>query len=203
MSKIGLIWDVYRVPEILTRLLLFLFGIALWHKGSDIVCGSLLILVWILYGGLYQSRQVVKEPLALGILIFCAVLFLGLLWSDYPNSGVFRWSKYLGLMIFIPYLFLLNRDRLPWAISGLIIGYIGVLLLGIYHQYFLGGSGIPALRMNYLHLSLALGVGVIIASYLAVTGCNKRIQLALFLLASILLCLQFNLDGRGPSMPRC
>jgi len=198
MSKIGLIWDVYRVPEILTRLLLFLFGIALWHKGSDIVCGSLLILVWILYGGLYQSRQIVKEPLALGILIFCAVLFLGLLWSDYPNSGVFRWSKYLGLMIFIPYLFLLNRDRLPWAISGLIIGYIGVLLLGIYHQYFLGGSGIPALRMSYLHLSLALGVGVIIASYLAVIGCNKRVQLALFLLASILLCLQFNLDGRGP-----
>ena len=102
MSKIGLIWDVYRVPEILTRLLLLLFGIALWHKGSDIVCGSLLILVWILYGGLYQFRQIVKEPLALGILIFCAVLFLGLLWSDYPNSGTFRWSKYLGLMIFIP-----------------------------------------------------------------------------------------------------
>jgi O-antigen ligase len=101
-------------------------------------------------------------------------------------------------MIFIPYLFLLNRDRLPWAISGLIIGYTGVLLLGIYHQYFLGGSGIPALRMAYLHLSLALGVGVILAGYLVATGCNKRVQLALFLLASILLCLQFNLNGRGP-----
>ena len=198
MSKIGLIWDVYRVPEILTRFLLLLFGIALWHKGSDIVCGSLLILVLILYGGLYQFRQIVKEPLALGILIFCAVLFLGLLWSDYPNSGTFRWSKYLGLMIFIPYLFLLNRDRLPWAISGLIIGYLGVLLIGLYYQFYLGVSGIPPLKMAYLHFSLMIGIGVILAGYLVATGCNKRVQLALFLLASILLCLQFNLNGRGP-----
>ena len=184
--------------DLAAKAALFIFGIVLWHKGAGIAAGSFLILVWILCGGLHQIKSVIKEPLAVAILSLCGVLLLGILWSDWPNSGRFRWDKYFGLMIFIPYLFLLNRDRLPWAISGLIIGYIGVLLLGIYHQYFLGSSGIPPLRMAYLHLSLALGVGVILAGYLVATGCNKRVQLALFLLASILLCLQFNLSGRGP-----
>ena len=203
MSKIALIWDVYRVPEMLTKLLLLLFGVALWHKGSDIVCGSLLILVWISYGGLYQSRQVVKEPLALGILIFCAVLFLGLLWSDYPNSGTFRWSKYLGLMIFIPYLFLLNRDRLPWAISGLVIGYLGTLLMGLYYQFYLGMAGIPPLRMAYLHYSMEVGVGVLLSIYWAGISESRRVVILMSVVTVFLLFIQFNLSGRGPLLATC
>jgi O-antigen ligase len=177
---------------------LFIFGIVLWHKAAGIAAGSLLILVWILCGDLRQIKSVIKEPLAVAILSLCGVLLLGILWSDWPNSGRFRWDKYFGLMIFIPYLSLLNKDRLFWAGWGLVIGYLGVLLIGLYYQFYLEVSGIPPLKMAYLHFSLMIGIGVIIASYLAVTGCNKRVQLALFLLASILLCLQFNLDGRGP-----
>ena len=111
---------------------LFIFGIVLWHKGSAIAAGSLLVLVWILCGGLRQIKSVIKEPLAVAILSLCGVLLLGILWSDYPNSGRFRWDKYFGLMIFIPYLFLLNKDRLVWAIGGIVIGYLGTLLVGLY-----------------------------------------------------------------------
>ena len=116
---------------------LFIFGIALWHKAAGIAAGTLLILVWILCGGLRQIKSVIKEPLAVAILSLCGVLSLGILWSDWPNSGRFRWDRYLALMIFIPYLSLLNKDRLFWAVGGVVIGYLGILLVGLYYLFFL------------------------------------------------------------------
>ena len=110
---------------------LFIFGVVLWHRGSAIAAGSLLILVWILCGGLLQIKSVIKEPLAVAILSLCGVLLLGILWSNWPNSGRFRWDKYLALMIFIPYLSLLNKGRLFWAVGGVAIGYLGILLVGL------------------------------------------------------------------------
>ncbi len=185
------------------KVALFIFGVVLWHKGSDIAAGILLILVWILCGGLFQFKSVVKEPLAVAILSFCAVLLLGILWSDYPNSGRFRWGKYLGLMIFIPYLSLLNKDRLAWAVGGLVIGYLGMLLMGLYYQFFLGVSGIPPLKMAYLHYSMGIGVGVLLAIYWAGISENRRMVILMSMVASFLLFIQFNLNGRGPLLATC
>ena len=177
---------------------LFIFGIVLWHKGAGIAAGSFLILVWILCGGLHQIKSVIKEPLAVAILSLCGVLLLGILWSDWPNSGRFRWDKYFGLMIFIPYLSLLNKDRLFWAGWGLVIGYLGVLLIGLYYQFYLEVSGIPPLKMAYLHFSLVIGIGVLLAFYRAGISENNKIELLLWAVAYLLLFVQINLNGRGP-----
>jgi O-antigen ligase len=185
------------------RVALSIFGVVLWHKNSSIAAGSLLILVWILCGGLFQLKSFVKEPLVVAILSFCGVLLLGTLWSDYPNSGRFRWSKYLGLMIFIPYLSLLNKDRLAWAVGGLVIGYLGMLLLGLYYQFLVGVPGIPALKITYLHYSMGTGVGILMAVYWASISENRRIVILMSVVASFLLFIQFNLNGRGPLLATC
>ena len=182
---------------------LFIFGIVLWHKGSAIAAGSLLILVWILCGGLRQIKSVIKESLAVAILSFCGVLLLGILWSDYPSSDRFRWDKYFGLMIFIPYLFLLNKDRLAWAVGGLTIGYFGILLIGRYYQFFLGVPGIPPLKMAYLHYSMGLGIGVLLAIYWAGISESRRVVMLMSVVAASLLFIQFNLNGRGPLLATC
>ena len=182
---------------------LFIFGIVLWHKGSAIAAGSLLVLVWILCGGLRQIKSVVKEPLVVAILSLCGVLLLGILWSDWPNSGRFRWDRYLALMIFIPYLSLLNKDRLFWAVGGVVIGYLGILLVGLYYLFFLGEGWIPLLKMAYLHFSLGIGVGVLLAIYWAGISENRRVVMLMFVVASFLLFIQFNLNGRGPLLATC
>ncbi len=182
---------------------LFIFGVVLWHKAAGIAAGSLLILVWILCGGLLQIKSVIKEPLVVAILSLCGVLLLGILWSDWPNSGRFRWDKYLALMLFIPYLSLLNKDRLAWAVGGLVIGYLGMLLMGLYYQFFLGVPGIPPLKMAYLHFSLGIGVGVLSAIYWAGTSKNRRVVILMSVVAASLLFVQFNLNGRGPLLATC
>ena len=185
------------------KFVLFIFGIVLWHKAAGIAAGSLLILVWILCGGLRQIKSVIKEPLAVAILSLCGVLLLGILWSDWPNSGRFRWDRYLALMIFIPYLSLLNKDRLFWAVGGVVIGYLGILLVGLYYLFFLGEGWIPLLKMAYLHFSLGIGVGVLLAIYWAGISENRRVVMLMFVVASFLLFIQFNLNGRGPLLATC
>ena len=185
------------------KFVLFIFGIVLWHKAAGIAAGSLLILVWILCGGLRQIKSVIKEPLAVAILSLCGVLLLGILWSDWPNSGRFRWDRYLALMIFIPYLSLLNKDRLFWAVGGVVIGYLGILLVGFYYQFYLGVPGIPPLKILYLHFSLGIGVGVLMAIYWAGISENRRVVMVMFVVASFLLLIQFNLGGRGPLLATC
>jgi len=125
-------------------------------------------------------------------------LVLGILWSDYPNSGRIRWNKYIVLTVFIPYLSLLNKERLSWAIGGLAIGYSVVLLMGIYYRFFLGEQGIPPLKMVYLHFSMMLGIGAILISYLAATSSNKKVRGLLWGFAVFLLFMQFNQNARGP-----
>ena len=188
----------YISCDLLAKFALLLFGIALWYKVSIYFGYGLIVLTWILDGGLHRSRQIIKEPLVLAILFFCAVLLLGILWSDYPNSGRIRWNKYVVLTVFIPYLSLLNKERLSWAIGGLVLGYSVVLVMGIYYRFFLEEQGIPLLKMAYLHFSMMLGVGVILISYLAATSRNKKIGGLLWGFAIFLLFMQFSQDGRGP-----
>ena len=188
----------YISCDLLAKFALLLFGIALWYKVSIYFGYGLIVLTWILDGGLHRSKQIIKEPLVLAILFFCAVLLLGILWSDYPNSGRIRWNKYVVLTVFIPYLSLLNKERLSWAIGGLVLGYSVVLVMGIYYRFFLEEQGIPLLKMAYLHFSMMLGVGVILISYLAATSRNKKIGGLLWGFAIFLLFMQFSQDGRGP-----
>jgi O-antigen ligase len=188
----------YGWRDILAKFALLFFGIVLWYKMSIYFGYGLLVLAWILDGGLHRPRKMIKEPLVLAILFFCAVLVLGILWSDYPNSGRIRWNKYIVLTVFIPYLSLLNKERLSWAIGGLVIGYSVVLLMGIYYRFFLGEQGIPPLKMAYLHFSMMLGIGAILISYLAATSSNKKVRGLLWGFAVFLLFMQFNQNGRGP-----
>lgn len=193
---------VYVWCNMLAKFALLFFSIAMWYKGPSYFGYSLLILVWILDGGPYRFRQMVQEPFVLAILVFCAVLALGTLWGDGNEFRYFRWHKYLVFLIFIPFLALLNKERLPWAISGLLIGYFSLVLTGAYRRIIMGEHGgifIPDLiRMNYLHFSPTLGIGVIVSLYLAGTSNNIKVKLALWSLAASLLFFQFDLSGRGP-----
>ena len=133
---------------------------------------------------------------------FCAVLLLGILWSDDPGSGFKVWRRYAILLVFIPYLSLLNRGRLPWAIGGSLMGYsnvlFNVLFMGIYNQLFIVGQlGIPQTGMSQTGVSAAFGIGSILALYLASTSINKKVKLLLWFSAPLLLFLQFNQGARG------
>lgn len=184
----------WRTP--LAKLALAFFGIALWAQGLSLSAGVLLTVVWVFDHGPRRLGQDIKEPLALAILILCALLLLGLLWGDYPESGRLKWKRYFALLVFIPFLSLLNKNRLPWAVAGLVAGYAFVLLLGIYH-YLMGEQGIPLLGMSYLTFSSILGIGAIISVHLASGPCAKGVKTGFWLFALGLLYIQFNQYGRS------
>jgi O-antigen ligase len=182
----------------LAKLALCFFGIALWHKGLGYYSYPLLISAWILDINFYKLKETIKEPLVMAIIFFCLVLGVGVLWSDYPDSGYIRWNKYFAFLFIIPFMSLLNKERLLWAIGGLAIGYLNILILGIYHWIILGEQGIPFLKMTYLRFSLTVGTGVILAIYFGSISKDNKIKLLLWFLAGLLLFVQFNQDGRGP-----
>jgi O-antigen ligase len=123
--------DARAWQDVAAKSVLLFFGIALWSKWLSLGAGILLTFVWFLDNGPRRLGQISREPLVLGILLLCAVVALGLLWGDYPETGRLKWRRYFGFLVFIPFLSLLNKDRLPWAIAGLLAGYILVLLSGI------------------------------------------------------------------------
>ncbi len=133
----------------------------------------------------------------MAILILCVLLALGLLWGDYPESANLKWIRYFAILIFIPFLSLSNKERLPWAMGGLVTGYATVLLIGIY-QCVIGEQGIPLLDISYLTFSSMLGIGVILSIHLAGENSHKKVKSALWILALLLLYIQFNQHGRGP-----
>jgi O-antigen ligase len=182
--------------NIIAKFALFFFGIALWAKWLSLGAGILLAVAWILDNGPRRLDQVIKEPLVLAIFILCALLILGILWGEYPESGRLKWKRYFALLVFIPFLSLLNKDRLSWAISGLVTGYAIVLLIGVYHRL-IGEQGVPLLGMSYLTFSSMLGIGVILSIYAAGEKNSKKIKAASWLLALLLLYIQFSQYGRG------
>lgn len=188
---------VYEWRNMLPKFVLFFFGIALWHKGMSLFAASPLIFVWIVDGGLRRLGQTIKEPLILAILVLCVALALGILWSDDLGAGYRVWRRYAILLVFIPYLSLLNKQRLPWAISGVLIGYSGVLLMGVYQWIIVGEEGISLLKMSRTSFSLMLGIGVIVALYLSGTSNSKKVKSLLWFLASFLLFVQFEQGARG------
>jgi O-antigen ligase len=189
--------DVDAFRDALAKFALLFFGIALWYKGLSFYAYYLLPLVWILDGGLGRFKETMKEPLVIALLALCVVLALGILWSDEPKAGLKVWRRYFAFLVFIPYLALLNKERLRWAIAGLLAGYFGAVAMGIYQWLIVGAQGIPPLGMPYLHFSSILGIGAIVAFYLAGLAGTKKTKIALWLLAIILLFLQFNQSARG------
>jgi O-antigen ligase len=181
----------------LAKFALLFFGIALWHKGLSFYAYYLLPLVWVLDGGLGRFRETLKEPLVVALLALCVVLALGILWSDEPKIGFKVWRRYFAFLVFIPYLSLLNKERLRWAVVGFLSGYFGAVAMGFYQWFVVGAQGVPPLGMLYLHFSSILGIGAIVAFYLAAVAGNKKIKIALWLLAIALLFLQFNQSARG------
>jgi len=193
----GLLRGVGAWRNALAKLALLLFGIALWHKGLSFYAYYLLPIVWVLDGGLDRFSQTMKEPLVVALLVLCIVLALGILWSGDPKAGFKVWRRYFAFLVFIPYFSLLAKDRLPWAVFGLLAGYFGAVTAGIYQLLIVGEQGIPPLGMPYLHFSSILGIGAIVALYLAGVSGNRKAKIALWLLAVILLFLQFSQNARG------
>lgn len=182
----------------LAKIALGFFGVALWYKGLSYYSYGLLMLAWILDNDFHRTKETFKEPFVKAIIFFCLVLAAGITWSDYPDSGYIRWNKYFTFLFIIPYLSLLNKERLPWAIGGLVAGYSCILLAGVYYWIVLGEQGIPSLKMTYLRFSLTVGIGVILMLYFAGMSSSIKIKLLFWFIAGLLLFIQFNQDGRGP-----
>ncbi|SDY69747.1 O-antigen ligase [Nitrosomonas sp. Nm33] len=198
VNSSSLVQSFYACHNMLTKVILFFFGIALWSKWSSLPAGILLTVFWVLDGGFSRLRWMIKEPFVMAILFLSGVIALGMLWGDYPEFGYIKWRRYFAFLVFIPFLSLLNKDRLPWAICGLLIGYSGVLLMGFYQWAIVGEQGIPPLSISYLSFSLMLGIGIILTIYLASINSDKKIKSALWFFGAFLLFLQFNQDARGP-----
>lgn len=190
-------WIVLNWRELLARFALVFFCIALWHKG--LLYGAIIVLVfaWLNDGGLSKFVRLIKEPLVLGILVFCGVWVLGLLWSDLAIAFQSKWKKHFFLLTFIPFLSLLNKARLPWAIGALISSYLSILAIGSYQWAIQGMQGVPWLNFSYLGYSAALGAGVILAAFTGCVTSSKGYRFLSWLLALFLLFLQFNQSSRG------
>ncbi|SFM20498.1 O-antigen ligase [Nitrosomonas communis] len=198
VSSANLIQTSYAWHNILTKAMFLFFGIALWSKWLSLPAGIILTVLWILEGGFSRLRGMIKDPFVMAILILSGVVALGTLWGDYPEFEYIKWRRYFAFLVFIPFLSLLNKERLPWAISGLLIGYFGVLLMGFYQWAIVGVQGIPPLNISYLNFSLMLGIGVMLTIYLASINSDKKLKSALWFFGAFLLFLQFNQDARGP-----
>ncbi|UJP06138.1 MAG: O-antigen ligase family protein [Nitrosomonas sp.] len=182
--------------EWLVRLVLLLVCAGFWHSGLNAFSFPLLVVVCIMDGGLYRLHQVVRLPLVQALLALCILLLLGLTWSEAPLDGRMKWLKYFVLLIFIPFYVLLNRQRLPWALGGLLTGYAVVLGLGIYQWLMHDEQGIALLGMSYLSFSAMLGAGVVTFVGLACIS-RMALQRTLFgVLAAALLLVQFHQHGR-------
>jgi O-antigen ligase len=188
----ALIWR-----DVLAKFALLFFGVALWYKGLSFYAYYLLPVAWVLDGGLRRFGEIIYEPLIGALLVLCLILALGILWSDSPGLGFKVWRRYFAFLVFIPYLGLLNKARLPWAIGGVLIGYLGALAMGVYQWAVLGVQGIPPLGMPYLHFSSMLGIGAILTLYFAGINRNKKAKTILWCFTVFLLFLQFNQNARG------
>ena len=182
--------------ELLIRFALFFICLGFWRSGLNVIAFPLITIAWFMDGGLYRLSQTIKEPLVQAILLLCTLLLIGLLWSELPEGGRMKWLKYFILLIFIPFYSLLNQERLPWALGGLMAGYCAVLTLGIYQWLVMDVQGIPLLGMSYLSFSAMLGVGAIVAVSFACMSQSTKLGILLWAVALALVYIQFYQNGR-------
>lgn len=184
--------------ECLAKISLAIFSACLWFSSLYKFIVPLLVLTWLLDTHAAKFRQMlIEEPLVQAIVILCAIMLLGLLWSDAPMEGRHKWRKYFLLLVYIPFLGLLNRERLPCVIGALFTGYCFVLSVGLYEWIVENEQGIPVFNMSYLKFSSMLGLGCIIACYLASLNRSRMVQGVLGACALVLLYFQFHQSARG------
>ncbi|WP_347888670.1 O-antigen ligase family protein [Nitrosomonas europaea] len=193
-------WLMQSWCELLVRFALVFFCFTLWPKGVIYWGMGVLVLAWLADGGISRLSDLIKEPLVLGVLLFCGVWVIGLLWSDPAVAFQDRWRKYFLLLTFLPLYSLLNKERLPWVIGGLASSYSVMVVLGGYNWLIQDMQGVPLFGMLYLHYSAALGIGVILAvfgGWVVLSRGSRFLAVLLWLLALLLLFLQFNQSSRG------
>ena len=182
--------------EFFIRVALVFICLGFWKGGLNLFSFPLLGIAWLLDGGLHKFNQTIREPFVQAILILCTLLLLGLLWSELPEDGRMKWVKYYVLLIFIPFYSLLNKERLPWVIGALLTNYFSVLAIGVYYWFVMGDQGVPPLKMSYLSFSAMLGIGVIVAIYLACLSSSVKLRVVSCSVALILLLVQFHQNSR-------
>ncbi len=178
------------------RLVLVLVGLGFWHGGLNLIVFPLLVVAWMMDGGLTRLSQTIREPLVQALLLLCLLLIVGLSWSEQFEDDRMKWVKYFMLLIFVPYYSLLNQQRLPWALVGLILGYIAVLILGMYQLIVLDIQGVPLLGMSYLGFSAMLGVGFVTLIGVSCISQSLLVQASLWILAFAILLIQFYQNSR-------
>ncbi|WP_256207471.1 O-antigen ligase family protein [Nitrosomonas marina] len=183
--------------EMLIRAVLVCFAAGLWFSVLYKFLVVLLVLAWLIDDQAATFRQMIAEPLVQAIVVLCVFLLLGLLWSEAPLEGRHKWTKYFLLLVYVPFLALLNERRLPWATGAVIAGYCLVLFTGFYQWQVENRQGIPVLNMSYLSFSALLGVGCIVACYFACLCRSTLVRFCLALCALGLLYLQFHQSARG------
>lgn len=185
-----------RWQELFIRFALILVCAGFWRSELSYLSFPLLGIAWAMDGGPHRLSQIVKLPLVQAILLLCTLLLIGLSWSELPDNGRMKWLKYFILLIFIPFYSLLNKERLPWAIGGLVTGYLVVLALGVYQRFVLGGQGVPLLNMSYLSFSAMLGTGAIVAVATACLCRSVKLGMMLWSVGIALIFVQFHQSGR-------
>ena len=197
MSRLGNSKITWR--ELLIRFALIFICLGLWRNGLNVYTFSLLSFAWVLDGGHCRYKQLLQEPLVQGILLFCFVLALGLLWGGYPEDDRIKWVKYFFLLNFIPFFSLLNekKERVYWAAGALLIGAIFVFALGVYQWLMMDGLGVPLFKMSYLSFSAMLGISALLSFYFAEQCKKSWIRFLLWFLTLLFLFVQFNQNGRG------
>jgi len=182
--------------ELFIRFALVFICLGFWRSELNFLSFPLLGIAWLIDGGLHRFKQTIREPLIQAILLLCTFLLLGLLWGELPEDGRMKWLKYFMLLIFIPFHSLLNKERLPWMMGGLLVSYFGVLAIGIYQWIVMGAQGVPLLGMSYLSFSAMLGIGAIVAICLADLSQSTKLRILLWTVALALLLVQFHQNGR-------
>lgn len=182
--------------EVSIRLVLVLVGLGFWHGVLNLIVFPLLVVAWIMDGGLLRLRQTIREPLVQALLLLCLLLIVGLSWSGQFEDDRMKWVKYFMLLIFVPYYSLLNQQRLPWALVGLILGYVAVLILGMYQLIAFDTQGVPLLAMSYLGFSAMLGVGFVTLIGVSCMSRSLFVQALLWILAFAILLIQFYQNSR-------
>lgn len=181
----------------LIRSVLVAFCIGLWFSILYTLLVVLLVLAWLLDDGHRRLWSLLKEPLVRAIGIFCFFLLLGLFWAETFAEGRHKWTKYLLLLTYIPFLGLLNRQRLPWATGAAGTGFCLVLFAGLHAWLVEQQQGIPLFNMTYLTFSALLGIGSVFLCCCACMSRNRIIQILFFSLALVLLFLQFQQSARS------
>lgn len=182
--------------ELFIRFALVLVCAGFWRGEVNLLSIPLLVIAWLMDGGLSRLNQALKVPLVQAILLLCALLLIGLSWGEWLDSGRMKWVKYLTLLILVPLYSLLNKERIPWVIGGLVTGYVIVLGLGIYQWLVIGEQGIPLLKMSYLSFSAMLGAGAIVSAGFACVSRSVMLGIVLWSVALALIFVQFHQYGR-------